>query len=245
MDARFTYTRSTYTRTSVISRALAEQLADVIPHDAPLEPWPAMDQGRGQFLRDAAIEFRCYVGDDREAPPINRLHWDAKLFALVDGLPDPWFIDVWQVQDERARAKRAADLLAAAEAFEAPPAIKRRLVKAVSERGFEAPERSDLTRLRPARPYTPKGGCAARMKLAEAVRFSYRQESYADHSTYLVPVEGEITDAQACRSNLAAWCESIRTHNGFAGSGSTWSASLVIEPDGAYVEIDCRASISD
>lgn len=88
--------------------------------------------------------------------------------------------------------------------------------------------------------------CTLRLKLSNAVQIDYEQASYADHLRFVIPVEGECpTDLSSCVANLAHFCDAIRTHNGFAGSGSSWTMELINTPAGLVVYADCRASISD
>lgn len=232
-------------RTSVISRELAERLADV-PGILGHASWP-----RGEMLRKAGAdryEHHWNLRGPRHAhvPPPKARHYDPVAFALTDGLPDFWSLDVWAVLSERAAAKHKESLAASIAAVANRPIRERLMAMLLAGREHMVKaERRDLSELRPVRSFTAKGGCTARMKLGQAVIYAYEQASYADHSRYLIPVEGEVGDLGVCQSNLHAWCEAIRSHNGMAGSGCTYSALLVVTPDGAYVELDCRASISD
>ena len=80
----------------------------------------------------------------------------------------------------------------------------------------------------------------------QAVALTYSQEAYADHSTYLIPVVVEQpTDRDAAQRNLAKIARKLQTHNGWAGSGSTYGFSLHEEDDGCFVIMSVRASISD
>ena len=254
MNATFTYSCTTYTRTSVISRARAEALADALPRDALHSPCGYPAGAPGYFLHVAGVSTFSDVtyganGSRRLAaqPGVDRYHYSPEQFALVDGLPNGWVIDVRQVLDERARAAHAAAMLDAAAHFDTTPAIRARLIAEAGGRYFRAPEVRDLSRLlQPVRAYpAPSGACTARLQLRAAVSYAYEQASYADHSRYLIPVAGAIGDLAACRQNLASWAEAIRTHTGMAGSGCSYSATLVVTDDGAYVHLDQRASISD
>lgn len=241
---------SYYTRertTSRITRELAETIADMAPSGVGMLDWERARDLRRLGFNNTDSEYLYQRGVTTYTPNVYRRHYDAALFALTDGLPMHWWCDVSQVQNERADTAAQLRLQLAIDDFEAPAPIKRHLRESFDrqERGLRAPELRDLTGLKPVRPYTPRGGCGARLMLSKSILYRLSQESYADHTGYLVPVEGEILDADICRSNLAGWCEAIRTHNGFAGSGSSWTATLVIDPDGAYVELDARHSISD
>jgi len=231
---------------SVISRDLAELLFDLGAED-----WRPV--GSIGFCNKVGANHDEHIYGPKfksiKVGEIKARHYDKVLFAMVDGLPKRWESDVYYIGVERSRAKLKAQEEAAVESYAGPAVIKRALQAMLADkpRCFKPPEVVDMSGLKPLkdRKYKPAGGCGAKLKLKEAVSYGYSQESYADHSYYLIPVEGEIGDASVCRSNLHQWCEAIRTHNGFAGSGSTFSAELVIEPDGAYVKLDIRASISD
>lgn len=94
-------------------------------------------------------------------------------------------------------------------------------------------------------PFTPEHS-GFKLKLREAVHYGASQESYADHSFTLIPVEAEgVTDVEAAKRNLYKISRKLNTHNGWAGSGTGYSLSLVIEEDGLYVLMDARHSISD
>lgn len=170
--------------------------------------------------------------------------FDAEMFALVDGLPQGWRSDVYAELSRRSAAVHAANVAAQVEAFNTTPAIKAFLRVEQGSRGFHAPK---LTPMKGStvRNYSPVKGCNARLKLSQAVSFRYTQESYADHSQTAVPVEGN-PNSEACRVNLSRLCEAWRTHNGFAGSGCTYTASIHgNDSEGWFVVFDCRASISD
>jgi hypothetical protein len=212
---------------------------------------------------DHAFSHR-YYSDGRTSTPII----DELDLAKYGTLPSRWQLDVQEVLTERSKAKHREKLRVAVEEVATTEPIKNflRLLWAKEERGFVAPRVTDLTdlgklaardetrevdhhgkKMRLGKPaYTPKEGCKAKLKLKEAVCFSYRQEAYADHTGYAVPVEIEAgADHAVCRENLRLFCDALRTHNGFAGSGCTWEAELVVNEDGAYVVFDCRASIPD
>lgn len=94
-------------------------------------------------------------------------------------------------------------------------------------------------------PYAPEPS-GYTLLVKEAVSVSYVQDAYADLHTTLIPVKvSEPTDIAAARRNLGKIADKIRTHNGWAGSGSSYSLELVVEDDGVYVRMSTRASISD
>lgn len=74
----------------------------------------------------------------------------------------------------------------------------------------------------------------------------HSQESYADQSVSLFPLimQGN-TDNDAAQRNLNKLAQRLNTHTGFAGSGSTYTLSMVVEEDGAFVRLSGRHSISD
>lgn len=227
---------------SSISREMAEALADA---DANCMVW-----GKNNDFGSLPHAFYSdNYGKVVYPVEIKSRHYDPKVFAMADGLPRGWESDVYAVKSERMKAAAEAKLVEAYSSFEAPPAIKAALSSILDERprGIKAPERSDLSGLKPVRgrEYKPAGGCGAKLKLKEAIHYCYSQESYSDDSRYLIPVEGEVGDPSVCRSNLGKWCEAIRSHNGFAGSGSSYSAELVVSDLGAYVVLYQRASICD
>jgi hypothetical protein len=167
---------------------------------------------------------------------------------------------------ERKAARHAdwtAKLDALCEQHKSNPAFVRALREKYADldaRGLTEPVTRDFSdwAKRVQRPNNPYGGkttttpaytpekTGAKLLLKQAVGYSYRQETYADESEYLIPVEmtGEIDEA-AMRRNLNWIASLLQTHNGWAGSGSTLSFGLVVEPDGAYVTYHNRASISD
>lgn len=195
--------------------------------------------------------------------PIRAWEYDPETYAVCRELPDSWELDVSQVQGERAQAAYNAKRRATYEAQKEP--IRSFLLAeldAGNDRYMRDAEPRDLTDLaKTARqdrrqtlevrgkktlvgpmPYAPESGCSAKLHLKDAVCYAYEQASYADHSRYAVPVTIEAgADPVVCRRNLGRFMEALRTHNGYAGSGCTWSAEL---RDG-FVLLDCRASISD
>lgn len=94
--------------------------------------------------------------------------------------------------------------------------------------------------------YRPEAGCRASLKLKQAVSFSFTQESYADYTMYAVPVTVEEgADSATCMRNLARFAAACRSHTGFAGSGSNYSAELITTKAGYVVVITDRSSIAD
>jgi len=279
----FKYFNGSRGLSSVITRAHAEALVDILLSEAHNKSYPLSDhpglaclaklgvdwsseykahKASGDRSNDFMPTKRFGIGDDVEfypgvskgriyslAPLPNAYHACPKFAAAVDGLPHGWYSDVSYVIDERKKSEWLAANVAAVEAWAGPAPMKRRIMSAVACRGFRKPEavRADLSGLKPVygRSYTPAGGCDAKLKLKESVLVSYEQNSYSDDLLYLIPVEGDLGDAAICRSNLGLWCQAIRTHNGMAGSGCSYTTCLVVEPDGSYVELHCRSSISD
>lgn len=96
------------------------------------------------------------------------------------------------------------------------------------------------------RPYSPEGGGEARLRLREAVRFTWWHDSYADMAASAIPADiAPGADRAILRRNLARFAESIRSHTGLAGSGSTYEAELIENEAGALVVLTQRASIPD
>lgn len=95
-------------------------------------------------------------------------------------------------------------------------------------------------------PYAPEPS-GYKLRIHEAVSLSYRQEAYADYSTYLIPVTvEEPKDRNAALRNLRQIAVKLGTHNGWAGSGSTHDFTLVDgDDDGCFVVMVSRHSISD
>lgn len=238
----FTYPRNSYSNdkvTSVITREQAEAAA-ILFEAADLSPYST-----------------DWDKENNKTGPASYLRVPA-LAEAVANFPQWWTLDVSHVLDERRAAKRIANIRASYEAVE-HAAIREYLLNRIDStdarylRAAEVRDESELCKLasapdptnkKPA--YQPNPGCKARLKLKQAVMFYYEQASYADHSRYAVPVEFEGTpDPAACAANLGKFCAALRTHNGFAGSGCTWTAELITNSTGSFVVMDCRASISD
>lgn len=218
--------------------------------NAPRSPCDRYD--RLAFVYDRGPVERAF--EEHDADPMEN---DAR--ALVDEL-------VLKPLREQKRAKeefeRAAALRAAVEGFETTPAIRAWMLAKMGQHGFfRAPKRRDLSDFvesakrthdqwgKKRAPFKPDPSCPLRLKLKDGVSFGYSQEAYADHSTTLVPVTGEIPKDEAtlsrCRANLADFFRRADTHTGWAGSGANWSAELVVTELGAFAVVFCRASISD
>lgn len=146
----------------------------------------------------------------------------------------------------------------AIDAFDTTLPIKLHMFATVRERGSQAPERVDYTTFlkgaierktspffKPLGDYKPEPG-ASGVKLlpAQAVRISYRQESYSDDSEVAIPyviTPGKPADLAVFARNVSALVRRANSHNGMAGSGATYEASV---KDG-FVIVSCRSSISD
>lgn len=254
MSETFTY-RAAYSsdmRTSVLSRAQAEALADA---------FEANGMGCGTFpfnrvsTNDSPRRFE-------QVEPLLRVVVEA---GLDLGDTAKWVWDVDAVMRERDQERRRLERVASAEAQE-DPAVRAYLVEqasvlsgrfeikadslawmcktATQDRRRETTINGKRVLLGPT-PYQPKGGCGMRLKLAKAVLYRYRQESYADHQEWVVPVEGAPEDVAACRDNLYRFSEALRTTNGLAGYGSSYSFSMVETKAGWVVVVDQRSSIAD
>jgi hypothetical protein len=226
-------------RTSVITREQAETIADLFTAKGIESPFRSVSPMRKH-------DDGRYVMAYEEHP---------ELVEAVADLPSPWDLDVAHILEARRKAK-ALEELRAAQARVEHAAIRAYLLAQPASQYLRTPEVRDLSEMaklatrgdlgngKPV--YSPLPGCKARLKLKEAVTFWYEQASYADHTRYAIPVEMEAgADVGVCRANLGRFCSALRTHNGFAGSGCTWTAELIVEPAGAFVVMDCRASISD
>ena len=177
---------------------------------------------------------------------VDRLHLPA------DDLPKGWRLAVANILNSRHIAKLEAD---SAELFGKLPEPLRTVALMHRRNLTFMPQSNDLSYLlslrnrngdRVSSVYKPDPRCTLRMKLSQAVRIDYEEASYATHSRYVIPVEGERpADLEPCRGNLTGFCEAIRTHDGFAGSGCSWTMSLIDTGNGFVVYADCRASISD
>lgn len=226
-------------RTSVVTREQADHIADLFESEGIDSPFASEWNG---------------PKDANGRPEMTYLSRPA-ITSAVQGFDSMWTCDVHHVLSERRKAKHFEEIRAAQGAV-ANAAIRAYLLALDPVHYLRAPEVRDLSDLaqlamrgnlgngKPV--YQPEPGCKARLKLKEAVSFWYEQASYADHSRYAVPVElAPDADMTVCRRNLGRFMASLRTHNGYAGSGCTWSAELITTEAGAFVVMDCRASISD
>lgn len=153
-------------------------------------------------------------------------------------------------------------VLAVVTAFETTDAIKAHMLSILdgnAERGLRAPEAKDMRSFaksaqsttdqygKPREAYKAEGGCELKLCLGEAVSFGYSQEAYADYSTYLIPVKGDVSkaDINVCNRNISRFFKYSNTHTGYAGSGCSYDAHMIVNEKGALVVLTCRASISD
>lgn len=227
-------------RQAVISEELCKRIADFLEQNDISSPYTTVyDKGR-----NAAGELPKAI--------------DFIDMAQFGELPEFWTCDVADELGKRSSARHWADVSATVEAIETTETIREflRIECANRARGFRKPElrnlcdlaklamRSNMGNKKPI--YVAESGCDARLHLSRAVCYAYSQESYADHSRYAVPVTiAEGANVEVCKRNLSRFVEALRTHNGYAGSGCTWTAELHTLPAGAFVVFDCRASISD
>jgi hypothetical protein len=95
--------------------------------------------------------------------------------------------------------------------------------------------------------YVPDPACASMLHLSRAIHTATSQETYANYTTYLVPVTiPQDADLDVCRKNLGRFADCLRTHDGMAGSGCTWGAALHGDREtGFLVLLNRRASIAD
>lgn len=254
MSQTFTY-RAAYgsdIRTSVLSRERAERLADAFEANG-------MGEGSYPFNRISTND------SPRRFEQVEALLSLVVAEGLDLGDTAKWIWDVDAVMRQRGQERRRLERVAAAEAQQ-NPAVRAYLVEqasalngrfeikpdslawmckaATEDRRRETTINGKKVLLGPT-PYQPKGGCGMRLKLAEAVRYRYRQEAYADHQEWVVPVEGAPEDVAVCRDNLYRFAEALRTTNGLAGYGSSYSFSMVQTAEGWVVVVDQRSSIAD
>lgn len=144
------------------------------------------------------------------------------------------------------------------EGFDTTPEIRAHMVKHARERGACTPRRVDLTAAlkgavektrdawgKPFLPYKPEpGACGIKLQPQLTVEVSHTQEAYSDDSVVAVPyvvTEGKPADVVVFTRNVNALVWRRNSHNGMAGSGCTYSAS--VHP--GFVLVYCRASIAD
>lgn len=243
-DDTFTYTvhGSDRVRESVISRELAEKLADIFN-----------SKGLGPYSTEAGKWIKNEFGTTY-VPGTEIWKLWPEVVELVEGLDILWKLDVSHIIDERRSAKLKLDRLESIKKIENKN-IREWLVTQVDRRGFKYPEETDLSYLvklarskgglnsyKPA--YEPKSGCSAKMKLKEAIFYALEHNAYDDTTVFAVPVEiAEDSDLEVCRVNLSRFCQSLLTANGLAGYGSTWRYELMA--DKGFVILYQRSSIAD
>lgn len=172
-------------------------------------------------------------------------HYVAETHLFGD-LPKFWTVDVANVLGERGTRARHAALRGVVETIDTTPAIRQFLRENVGSRGFAEPKLVDLSGLRTSRRNGVEATLGEWVRLDAAVRFAYAQEAWADHIRWAIPIAiADDFDVEARRHELARWCEALRTHTGWAGSGSTFSTELMVNPDGAFLVLDERVSIPD
>lgn len=247
--------------TSTLTLARAVELADAF-EAINYTPYSTARYGSPEYeaLKLAQGQDACY----------RVMAWTLlDIAATLANEPTGWERDVFDVLRARddMRAQIAADarkaaLIAEIEAFETTPAIRAHLLAAArgDVRGIRAPARVDMrwmiasakretSQFHSKRgPLTLDPSCPLRLRLGEAVTFTSTQESYADHTETLVPVTGELPTGAAigaCERNLATFVRRCDSHTGMAGSGTNYSASLKITPEGAFAIISGRHSIAD
>lgn len=242
-------------RQPVISSDLANRIADKV------ETLGFDSLYSSVVIRDGRIISKFKGGDySNQYVPLHQVMSENGYTDEFGPLPEFWSVDVADVMAKRESDRHRQRVMAAVGALDAPAVIKARLQADVAA-GIccRVPEIKDLRffcesakrttdqygKARPA--YTPPADCKLTLKLSRAVLASYSQEAYADMSAYYVPVGGNVTSADynACIRNLNAFVRYANTHTGWAGSGCSYSADLVIEGDAAYAVITCRASIAD
>jgi hypothetical protein len=234
----FKYQSSSYNaeRSSVITREQAEHVANLFE------------------AADMCPYSTDWDKENNKTGPWSYLRVGA-IVEVVKDFPNFWTLDVSHVLDGRRKVRRTKEIR---NSFAAVQNLAiREYLRAFPDspylRKAETRDESGLCKLattphpsnhKPA--YVPKPGCKGKLKLREAVVFYYEQASYADHTRFAVPVEFEGTpDRETCCENLGRFCAALRTHNGFAGSGCTWSCELITNEHGSLVVMDCRSSISD
>lgn len=176
---------------------------------------------------------------------------------VKEGLVPEWYETQGKVGNILWDRVRRAKL--EAKRGELPAAVYAYAIATFDERGRRIPEPRDLTHIAKAATtnngyrskyhpvYVAEAGCSLRLKLKEAWSIGYCQEAWADHSQYVVPVEGKASGAEleVCKRNLSRFFEAARSTNGLAGYGSSYSHELIETEHGFLVIIDQRSSIPD
>lgn len=222
-------------------------------------------------LSIAALADLCEANDirylsEKDTTNATTVRYEDRLYrwqqvpAIVDMVAasdDSWKQVVDEELTRRAIARRHA-ALEASYAAQAPAVAAYLLSLDLNTRGLRDAKAHDLRHLAKQaqratsnnglrhEPYRPEAGCTAKLHLRDAVHFSHTQESYSDHVAYVVPVTiAAGANLEVCRRNLQRFAAAARTHTGFAGGGSTYTAELVGTELGYVVVIDQRVSIPD
>lgn len=238
----FAYRSFDRDRQSVLSLAQAVELADLFERLGVSGPY-ATDYKTKTWRYDhkgKPVEESAYVWEVND-----------ELRAWCSGLPEFWTCDVAHILRERGSwrfLQRQWELFNAIE----HPGIRAHMLANFNRRGYDrhgCGEPCDMTWMAKAcrqsrstqtrGPYEPSG--SARLKLREAILCSTTQEAYSDDRVVAIPVEGEVTAESKARLHQLAG--SLKTHNGWAGSGCTHS--LTLSECGTFVLLYTRASISD
>jgi hypothetical protein len=235
--AKFLYYLSNHDckpRESVIDLEAAEKLADLFDkHD----------------LRPHATKLRSSTkeNDWRGVPKYVDY---PDIMEVVEALDcdHTWRLDVSHLLEERRRERRNRKIQESFAAVDHAGIAAYLMAHESTVRGLKVAEVKDLSYLTDlARgKYRPDPNCRAKLCLSRAVHYAYEQAPYADYNYYAVPAEvAGGASLTACRRNLQAFCDAIKTHNGFAGSGAHWSASIETRNGQYFVVLISRASISD
>lgn len=229
-----------------------DQLADLFQEAGINSPFSVSYEDRIAWAK---------ANPDAEVPPYNHFREHARLGLDESRLPKGWETAVHDALGRRRLAATAAKVEEKVKCI--PEPIQTFIRENRRSTTFEPKKRdlSDLAKLATQdrrwkgsddklygpTPYKPEAGCNLRLLLKEAYCYDTEQAAYADHQRYVVPVrvDGEPGDLETCRRNLRAFMESLRTHNGMAGSGCNWEAQLHAMEDGFVVHLGCRASIMD
>lgn len=152
--------------------------------------------------------------------------------------------------------------------FDTTPAIRAYMFACIDDRGARVPTKRDMSFLcenlksqrdqygKPRKPWKPTKELGLKLKVKEAVSFKYSQESYADYTTTLIPIEGAEKIAlmmppeseqfqKDADANLASMVRYSDTHTGWAGSGCNFEARMESNEFGSFAVVTCRASIAD
>lgn len=158
---------------------------------------------------------------------------------------DTWRLDVSHLLDVRRRDRRNRKIQESFAAVDHAGIASYLMAHKPTVRGLKVAEVKDLTYLAKMAQgkYNPDPDCRAKLCLSRAVHYAHEQAPYADYNYYAVPAKvAGGASLTACRRNLQAFCDAIKTHN---GSGSHWSASIETRNGQFFVVLISRASISD